>query len=133
MSQPRPHGSLNSVAGPHGLFVLPDTDDDPTGRDQPTVGVPVPFYVGRELVGPPLAIRLGSGGVDWTAVPEAAVDVDGHTGAAEYDVRSPAKPRDGRDVHPVAQSSPPKLAAEREFRLGIPSPLGLHARSRRGG
>jgi hypothetical protein len=60
-------------------------------------------------------------------MPEAAVDVDRHSGGAEDNVRSRSDAPNRRDIHAIAESAAMQLAPELELRPRISAPDLGHA------
>jgi len=79
--------------------------------------------IGTELVGPEVPVDSGTGPVDRTAMPEAAVDKHGYAKPDEYDVDvNPFDPV----VHPVSQTCGPQGASERQFSSRVALPYARH-------
>jgi hypothetical protein len=68
--------------------MFPDTEDFPSGRLEGGVVPPVSGNGRRQLVRPPLGVRLGPNrSMFGAAVPETAVQEDRQADASEHDVR----------------------------------------------
>jgi hypothetical protein len=124
----------DSIGGFVGIFVLPDSDADPTGFGEALIGVAVSGSVVGDLAGPERSVGGCDGVVLGTAVPEAAVDENGDAGRGEHHVGGASEVAQGPGRHPVAQTSCMSGRAQGELGLRIAPSVGLHARPRaRGG
>jgi hypothetical protein len=66
--------------------MLPNANDTPTRRRQPTICLPVATHVSTKLPPPPLTIGAREAAMTSAAVPEAAVDEHGDAGGHEQQV-----------------------------------------------
>ncbi len=123
----------DSTCGFVGVFMLPDSDADPTGFGEALIGVAVSGSVVGDLAGPERSVGGCDGVVLGTAVPEAAVDENGDAGGGEHHVGGTSEVAQGADRHPVAQTLRMSGRAQGELWLRIASSVGLHARPRAGG
>ncbi len=133
-SSPRPDQSLDPTSSLIRVLVLPYTNNDPTVLGQSEIGVSISPYIRFELRGPPFTVRFRSRRVPRAAVPEAAVDVDRHSGSWEDQIGTPATALQGRDIYPITQPPPPNRLAHVEFRFRVAPQLSFHpstARDRR--
>lgn len=123
----RSDGVDNAVSCHIGLLMLPDPDRDPSCGDQSLVSVAIPVLVGCDLRQPVPAVgAVRAPTVLGAAVPEAAVDEDGHLGAGKDDVGLPSEVRQRASMDPVAKATPVELSAERQLRPGVASGEGAH-------
>lgn len=112
--------------------MLPDTNTDPAGFCQSFIGVAVAGTVRGDLVRPKPGVRRRDRVMIGAAVPEAPVQEDCDPSGGEDQVSGPPKARQGSAGHSVAQAEGVHRRPEREFRLGVASTIGLHARTRAG-
>lgn len=92
----------------------------------------VPLDVPADLVFPVRPVRLGHHEVFRAAVPEAAIDENGHLHRAEDHVGRAAHLRERLCSHPVAQTSGVDKRAEEQLGCGIAIPVAEHASAVRG-
>ena len=86
----------------------------------------IAFDVGCQLLAPPLSVGLGEAPVVGTAMPETAVNEDGHSDAGEHDVRAGAtEPSEGQ-VHAVAKASAVEFSSEGQLWDGMTIPDPAH-------
>lgn len=117
------HAIRNTLHG----HMLPRADDGPPAAAQraryPAISAPV----GRELPLPELRVRLRRRSVKGAPMPEAAVDEHGDAQRREDDVGSdPERTHRRRAVDVESQPPTVKLAAERQLRCGVHSPVAAH-------
>jgi hypothetical protein len=94
------------------IVVLPDPYDLPASGFQHRGVATVAFAGGTKLAPPPLSVSLWQDAVLWTAVPEAAVDVDNNLRWTEYDIGGGPEIPLGSPVHAEAQSATVKLGSK---------------------
>jgi hypothetical protein len=83
-------GFEHDVCRGSGSLVLPEPEHDPTGRVKPRIRVFIASAIGLELGDPPIAVLFRHSSVGRAAVPEAAIDIDGHPRAGKHDIRTSA-------------------------------------------
>jgi len=83
-------GLYDSPRGFGGRFVLPDSDDLPSGGLERGIVGAIASDVARELRLPEADVRLRMGRVFGAAVPEAAVDEHRHARGSEHEVGTDA-------------------------------------------
>ncbi len=104
--------SLDVVRRRSYILVLPDTDDLPPGGGQCLIDPAITFDVGPQLLAPPLGVSLGVALVVGTAMPETAVNENGHPDAGEHDVRAcPTDPGE-RQIYSVSKTSAVEFPTE---------------------
>lgn len=122
----------DAPSGPRHVLVLPHDDRQPAGGAELLLRVRVTGDDRLELGLPPGGVRLGSGEVLGTAVPEAAVDVDRDAAAPEHDVRAtPARRARGRRVDEEPQAQRVQLPSQRQLRRRVPAAVALQHASHR--
>lgn len=129
---PRPlNERLDAFRRLAGQLVLPYPDHRPTSCSKKGIRLSIALDIPGQLRGPPLSVRLGSGCVLWTSMPEAAVHKDGDSRAAEDDVRSAPNLgyRPAMNGVPEAQSVQP--TPKQELRQSVARCLPAHSLARR--
>ena len=118
--------SSDSLRGHLRIFVLPNANTDPPCLFKQRVRLSVTFDIAPELRFPVVGIGLRVSGMIGTAVPEAAVDENGHFGLAKDEVCRAAKAPDGACRHAVAKSLRMKNATKSQLWLGVTGTIALH-------
>lgn len=96
--------------------MLPNSDYEPIFFGQRGIDQPVSPDVGLELGAPVRTVCLRVACVERTAVPEAAVEKHGDTGASEDHIGTcPTLSRTEEEILPEAEPKPVKLRAEAPF------------------
>jgi hypothetical protein len=96
--------------------MFPDSDDLPSSFLEPRVGIAVAALVGLDLLPPKVGVASGPGPMLGAAMPEAAVNEDGHPCGGECNIDAPAfVGQDGR-VYSVAEAS--RVQHSPELHLG---------------
>lgn len=120
---------LNAIGNDHRILVLPGSHHQPAGLTERYIVAPVTGNVGSKLGAPPIGVRLWSHCVLWASVPEAAVNEDRDLRPSQCDIGATRKVP---QVDAVPEPSAVQLAAESQFRPGIPSSeTGHEAANRR--
>jgi hypothetical protein len=121
-----PHEIGDPVADVGDVLVLPESHHRPPGNLPEVAGLDVTSSVGRDLGRPELRVRLGSRVVLRAAVPEAAVDENGHLAPREDDVGGAAEVGDRSAVHEVAQTASVQFTSHGQLWSGVTGGVGLH-------
>lgn len=124
--QPGADERLDALGGLLGVFVFPHSDGEPAGLGEFVVGVLVSALVRFDLVAPEIGVVLGPSAVDGTAVPEAAIDVDGDLGLAEDEVGLATLVGERFGVDSVAEPESEQRFAEGDLGLGVFGVGALH-------
>ena len=117
--------SISRVA--HG-FVLPHSNNDPTGAAERLVIATVAVSVDSQLGLPPFPVRFREDSVIGAGVPEASVDEHGDTKARERDVDVAPWSTWRLMIDSEPEPSAVEFAPERELRPGVAAAVGSHRR-----
>ena len=109
------------------IVMLPHSGDSPTSLLEQCNGFRVTFTRPRELGLPPCGVGLRCGAMFRAGVPETAINEHSHMCSEEDDISPTRQGPQRSDVHPVPQTQPVKLAAQRELRWGVPLAHIAHA------
>src|SRR5699024_9927045 len=93
---------------------------------EPASGVLVSFHVSRDLGVPVVDVGPGLGAVLGTAVPEAAVDEDGHAGLPKHQVSTTVEVSDRSCVDSIAKTRSVDEPTHGHLRLRVPPAVALH-------
>jgi hypothetical protein len=111
-----------------GIVMFPNSDDSPSSLDQRPIGFEVAPHIAVEFGGPEVGVGLGSGAVDGTAVPVAAVDKHSDLGARKEDVSGARYISNRSPINEVAEAKCMQPSAESELWRRISAAVGHHAR-----
>lgn len=107
--------------------MLPNTEANPTVRDESCVLPSIPLAVSGELGCPVVGVRLRCRAMNGTGVPEASINEDRHFGARENDVWPESHAAEIKPVVlPEPVSSGVQGRAEGNFRLCVGAAVPLH-------
>jgi hypothetical protein len=132
-----PHGLSNDCRRTSRVFVLPDSDHDPSSVAQRGRYQLVASAVPLQFRSPVLGVGLGSGSVCWAPVPEAAVHEHGDLQAWEEEIWPHCDPAsDHSALTSITETEPMDGSAHRELWLRVSLAVGPHdvagSRARRG-
>lgn len=127
-----PNGCFDPVGGFFRCLMLPDAHHRPAGFAKRCVYPSIPGDVCLELRAPELRVGLRPGRVLRTAMPEAAIDVDGDPLLQEHEVGAGAQVRCRSTVLAVAQPSAEQDPANRHLGVGVLAPDSFHSTSSSG-
>jgi hypothetical protein len=107
-------------------LMLPEPQDQPPGRDQPRVGIPVTFPIAADLPAPVRRIGPRRHKMLRTPVPITAVNEHGHLHGREHQVSRATQLRKRPGRHPVPQPRAVHQRAQRQLRPRIPAAVAEH-------
>ena len=123
----RLHNPMHGFGDCEWIFMLPHSDDRPTGLLEQHDSFRVTFTRPRELGLPPFGIGLRRRAMFGAGVPETAIDEHGHMCTEEDHVSPTAQGPQRSNVHPIPQTQSVKLPAQRDLRWGVPLAHIAHA------
>lgn len=110
------------------VLVLPDSDDAPPCRFEKLIGLEVSCLVPFDLPGPVPPIDVGTPfSVDGASMPEAAVNEDCHSLAAEHYVRTTVQPGKRSYVDAVSQTCTVEGSSDSNLGIRVRASNRLHA------
>ena len=114
-------GGGDAIGGKCYFFVLPDPDYPPTCRCQLKICVAIACLVACDLPVPPLAVRTWSLVVQWTAVPEATVQIDSKPSACEGHVDGSTVVAGNLQLNAVPQAPTMQLGPQELLGCRVPA------------
>jgi hypothetical protein len=123
LSDPIAPEPFNDISFGHGVLMLPNSHDDPSGLLKGLVVAPVAGNILVQLGAPPFSIRLGGDSVLRATVPETSIHKDGNLRSGQCDVWSARKIR---NVYPKPESATVKFPSQRQLRPRPSSPEARH-------
>jgi hypothetical protein len=103
------------IGGFADLLMFPYTNDGPTEFDKSPIGVSIACDICFDLVTPPFGIVLWPSAVDWTSMPETAVNKNSHARHREGDVDGTPRCLQQALVQSETQSALVKLRSDHSF------------------
>jgi len=108
-------------------FVLPSPDDQPSGLLEETVSLVITCPVLSNFVTPELGVLpVHALSMLCAPMPEASVDVHGHSGLTEDEISSPSHAFQGLGVDAVPETRGMENATDSKLRCGVAGRLELH-------